>query len=609
MLPILRHLALLLVAAGLAPGEWRHYGGDSGGSRFSRLAQIDRGNVARLGRAWTYHTGEQTRTAFEATPLFVDGTLYFSTAASRVIALDAETGKELWQFDPYRAGGRSFAPHRGVAYWAKGGEGRIIYGTGAAELVALDARTGKLCPGFGAGGRVDLRAGVADKWPDDYAVTSPPAIYRDLVIVGARVPEGVPRGPSGDVRAFDARTGKEVWRFHTVPRPGEPGHETWEGDGWRERTGANVWSMMSVDEERGLVFLPVGSPAYDFYGGDRKGKNLYGNSLVALEAATGKVRWHYQMVHHDLWDYDLPAQPTLVTVRRGGREVAAVAQVTKMGMVFVLDRETGKPLFPVEERPVPQSKVPGEATWPTQPFPLKPAPLVRHAITRSDLSRVTPESERFCAGLFDSLVNGGIFTPLGLEPTLVFPGTLGGATWSGASFDPATNHLYVNVNEVGMIGAMAPQPEGAANAFRRASPRGEYARFWDENQWPCQRPPWGTLNAVDLNTGELAWKAPLGVVEELAAQGLADTGTPNMGGSIVTTGGLVFIAGSNDSRLRAFDARTGKELWAGKLDASGHATPMTFQGKGGRQYVVIAAGGGGYFSRTTADTLIAFTIK
>ncbi len=617
-------LVLLLAAPVLAPAqsgrEWRFYGGDPGGTRFSPLKQIHGSNVAHLHRAWTYHTGEldlglgrskgQEHPAFETTPLVVDGVLYFSTPSSRVIALDAESGREIWKFDPQAGAGekRRFRQHRGVAYWQKGADRRILFGTLDGRLFALDARTGRPRPDFGKGGVVNLRAGVADKWPNAiYAITSPPAIFKDLVIVGSLVPESPSHGPSGMVRAFDARTGRQVWEFHTVPRPGEAGNETWEGDSWKDRTGANAWGPISVDARRGMVFLPLGSPAYDFYGADRKGRNLFGNSLVALKAETGKLLWHFQTVHHDIWDYDLPAQPVLAMVRRDGREIPAVAQVTKMGFVFVLDRLTGKPLFPVEERPVLQSTIPGEATWPTQPFPLKPPPLSRqHPITRADLSTVTAESARFCAELFDTLRSGGLYTPLGTEQALLFTGTLGGGNWSGASFDPSTGYLYVNVNELGMYGAMKPQPPGSPLAYRRWSPQGEYARFWDQERRPCQQPPWGILNAVDLNTGEIAWKTVLGVHEELGENG--KTGALNLGGTIVTAGGLVFVAGANDSRFRAFDARTGQQLWETKLEAGGHATPVTYLGRRGRQYVVIAAGGGGYFSQTLSDVLAAYAL-
>ncbi|PYQ14959.1 MAG: hypothetical protein DMF80_10965 [Acidobacteria bacterium] len=599
--------------------DWRTYGGDPGGGRFSTLADIDRGNVGGLRRVWTYHTGDvdprvdAQPPAFECTPLAVGGVLYVSTPSGRVIALDGDTGLEVWSFEPPPRAGAAVKrrAHRGVSYWeaADGRERRIVYGTPDGRLVALDALTGRRRSDFGQGGIVDLRDSVADGWPQaQLEVSSPPAIYRDLAIVGTHLQEFPALGPAGDVRAYDVRTGALVWRFHTIPRAGEPGHDTWEGASGKDRSGVNAWSVISVDAEHGLAFLPLGSATYDFYGGDRKGANLFANALVALDAATGSLRWHFQTVHHDLWDYDLPAEPALVTVKRDGRDVPAVAQVTKTGFVFVLDRMTGQPLFPVEERPVPASTVPGEAAWPTQPFPTRPPPLVRQAITRDQLSTVTPESSRYCQELFDSVRTGPLFTPPGLSLTLTFPGTLGGANWSGATFDPVRHRLYVNVNEVGAVGGMQPAGPSAPLPYRRGSPWGEYARFWDENRWPCQQPPWGTLNAIDLDSGSTTWTVPLGVVDALVARGLPPTGTPSLGGAIATAGGLLFIGGTNDARFRAFDADTGRELWVDRLEASGHATPMTYRGRSGRQYVAIAAGGGGYLSRTTSDVVAAYAL-
>jgi len=610
-------LALASVRAAHAQ-EWRYYGGDPGGTRFSPLTQITRENVHRLTRVWTYHTGEADRSGnaadrhniapFEATPLIVDGVLYFSTPSNRVIALDAETGAEIWKFDPQAESGkpRRYYQHRGVSYWQSkdGTDRRILFGTFDGRLIALDAKSGLPRKDFGKNGMIDLRAGLEGDQPAAlYSVTSAPAIYKDLVITGAMVPEFPSKGPSGEVRAFEARTGRLVWTFHTVPRSGEKGHETWADEDWKGRTGANVWSTISVDEQRGLVFLPIGSAAYDFYGADRKGQNLFANCLVALNAATGKLAWYFQMVHHDIWDYDLPAQPVLIDVKREAKTIPAVVQITKMGFVFIFERTTGKPLFPIEERSVPKSEVPGEMSWPTQPFPLRPPPLVRQKFTEADIDSSASGNE-YCLQLFRSLRGGSIFTPYGMSQTLVVPGTLGGGNWSGGSFDPPTGYLFVNANELGAVGAMERQPEGSAEKYRRNSPRGEYARFWNEAESPCQKPPWGTLNAVDVNSGEIAWKVPLGWVPGSATK----TGLPNLGGSIVTNG-LVFIGSATDAKLRAFDAKTGEELWSGELEASAHATPATYLGKKtGKQFVVIAAGGGGYFHGKASDTLAAYAL-
>ena len=593
--------------------EWPAYGHDMGGQRFSPLQQIDRSNVNQLQRAWTYKVPAFPGggvVAFESTPLMVNGVLYFAVPTGQAIAVDAETGKQLWIFNPFEGVSRppNPVPNRGVAYWqggsadTDGGQkknagGRILYVSSDAHLYALDPATGKPYKDFGIDGSVDLHVGVATQWPElKYDDTSPPVIYKDVVIVGSELQEYPSIGPNGAVRAFNVHTGKLVWRFDTVPRPGQVGHDTWRGDDWKDRSGTNAWGLLSIDAKNGLVFLPVGSPTYDFYGADRKGKNLFGDSIVALNAATGKLVWYYQTVHHDLWDYDPSAQPVLLSVRRDGHDIPAVAEVTKTGYVFVFNRLTGQPLFPIEERPVAKSELPGEESWPTQPTPAKPPPLATTSVTAADITTVTPASRQDCLQKFGSALPGGIFNPWGLNLTLEIPGTLGGGNWSGASFDPASGYLFVNVSNVGTVGLMKPQPAGSPDAYKWGSPWGTYSRFWDSHHYPCQQPPWGTLSAIDLNTGTIAWQSTLGVVDALAAKGIPKTGIYNLGGSIVTEGGLVFIGATSDRRLRAFDAKSGKELWVTKLESNGHATPLTYLGEQSKkQFVVIAVGPGGNF--------------
>jgi quinoprotein glucose dehydrogenase len=615
----IRLVPCLFFLVPLIAQEWPYYGGDSGGMKYSPLKQINRDNVTRLKVAWTYHTGDVSdgktypvRSAFEATPLVIDGTLYVTTPFCRLIALEAETGREIWQFDPEIDKERPYNLYvnRGAAYWTDGKQKRLFYGTLDGRLFAIDATTGRPAESFGQGGVLDLRKGVADRFPNrSYALTSPPAIYKKLVICGSLAADGTPQGPSGDVRAFDVRTGALVWRFHVIPREGEYGNDTWEDNSWKDRAAANAWSMLSVDEERGIVYVPLTSPATDFYGGDRKGANLFGDSLVALEASTGKHLWHFQTIHHDLWDYDLPAQPNLVTVRRNGRDVPAVVQVAKTGFTFVFDRVTGKPLFEIKERPVPPSEVPGEQAWPTQPHPVKPPPFARQSMKAEELTDVTPESRAYCAKLIEGAALGKPYTPIGLKPTVLFPGTNGGTNWGGASFDPKTRTLYVNSMDVGMLYRMVKRPEGSQIPYRQRGSGTPNSRFWDPNRYPCQKPPWGRLTAIDLDSGEFRWQSVLGVIDELIAKGIPPTGTSNLGGSIVTAGGLVFIGATNDKRFRAFDKDTGKEVWTTKLPASAHATPMTFLGKKtGKQFVVIAAGGGNKYNEDYSDALVAFSL-
>jgi len=610
-------VAFALGGAPVAGQGWEHYGGDAGGMQYSSLKLINKRNVDQLQVAWVFDHGEvsrgdvyPTRSAFEATPILVDGVLYVTSPFSHLFALDPETGAQLWDFDPKidRTMRANLFANRGVESWKRGDQTRIFLGDLDGRIYSLDPRTRALDPDFGNAGVLDLARDAVGESEGRYALTSPVAACGDVIVVGGMVSDGRPQGPSGDVLGLDAASGRTVWRFHTVPRPGETGHDTWEGDSLKGRGGVNAWSILSVDEERQMVFLPLTSPSYDMYGADRPGANLFGNSIVALDCRTGERKWHFQTVHHDLWDWDLPAQPALVEVVRDGKTVPAVAQVTKQGFVFVLNRETGEPLFEVEERPVPPSPVPGEKSWPTQPHPVLPPPVARQTMSLDGFTDVTPESRAECLQIARGAeADTVVFNPITERPTILFPGLNGGSDWGTGAFDPETDTLYVNSMDVGGIFRLVERPPESEIGYALRSLGYEF--FWDKNRLPCQKPPWGSLTAVDLNRGTFNWRVTLGEYKELTAQGIPPTGAPNIGGAIVTAGGLVFIGATNDHMFRAFDKDTGQVLWKTELPASGMATPMTYVGpKSGRQFVAIAAGGGNKYDDTFSGKLVVFAL-
>lgn len=610
-----------------AQTDWPIVGHDPGGTRYSPLKQINTKNVDKLQLAWTFDTevadvpppaanaavsAHAAETApgvpaptrrprhrlSESIPLVIGHVLYMSTPYSRIVALDADTGKKIWEY---------VSPHppalRGIAYWPGTKElpPQIVYGTGDGWLISLNAKTGKPVPGFGNEGLVNLRTGVADKFPKlRLGMSSAPTIYKDLVITGSTMGETPQHGPSGDIRAWDMHTGKLVWTFHTLPRPDEPSHDVWQDDEWVDRSGLDSWGMSTVDVKHGMVFLPVGTPNNDFYGGDRKGSNLYGSSLLALDAATGKLKWYFQTTHHDNWDYDLAAAPILLTVKQHEQSIPAVAQLTKQGYLFIFNRLTGKPIYDVNEVQVADDNpVPGDKNWPTQPIPVKPPPLARTTFKPSEIATVTPEHRKYCEALFareGGALTGGPFEHYGLKLSVIFPSWTGGTNWGGGSFDPHLGYLFVDTKSLANFNKLVPKADGSG--YARVGPddpplnMGDY--FWDgTKQWPCQEPPWGEMLAVNVNTGDIAWRVPLGSFEELDKLGVPKTGTPTTnGGSMATAGGLVFIGATIDGKFRAFDSRTGKELWVTNLGVDVNSIPVTWLGKNGRQYVGVFASGG-----------------
>lgn len=677
-------LALLCAGAMVIPSEaavgkaarqhnldWAVYGGQAAGDHYSPLKQINRRNVAKLEVAWEFDTGE--RGGLETSPIIVGHVLYAYTPTQKVIALDAATGRLIWKFD---SGIASTQPTRGVTYWSDGKDRRIFAGV-MNYLYALNAKTGKPISSFGENGRIDLRKGLGRNYQtQSIALTSPGIIYKDLIIVGGREPETHP-APPGTIRAYDVRTGAMRWQFHTIPLPGEPGYDTWPKDAWKTAGAANNWAGMTLDSQRGILYVPTGSAVADFYGGDRVGNDLFADTLLALNANTGQLIWYFQGVHHDLWDRDFPSPPALLTVVRNGKKTAAVAQTTKQGYIYVFDRQTGRPLFPIKEEPYPASDVPGEVTSPTQPKPVLPEPFARQILTADMLTNRTPQAHLDALKRFLSFRSGGQFVPLAVgRQTVVFPGFDGGAEWGGPAIDPQHGIVYVNANEMAWTGGLTVEnrtanlgeaiyqsqcsmchgedragspPEfpsligiearltsdqvrsvlhsgmGRMPAFDNLSeaqvngllaylknaphqrsglsstPESDlgreyqftgYRKFLDIDGYPAISPPWGTLNAIDLNTGKYLWKIPFGEYPALARQGMTHTGSENYGGPILTAGGLLFIGATvYDRQMHAFDSSTGKLLWHATLPYSGVATPATYV-VDGKQYVVIAAGGG-----------------
>jgi glucose dehydrogenase len=577
--------ALSAKAAPFADGDWPYFGNNQAETKYSPLNQITPANVSSLKEVWRYDTKDPSRNprGWEVTPIVVNSVMYFPTAGGKVIALDAMAGKELWVFDEKSVGIKGVGSRWSVSFWP--GEGkrpsRIVVATNDGHLLQLDAKTGALNTKFGKSGLLDLGAGVMDKFGGEYRPGQSPAIYKNIAIITALSGENGRYGVPGDPRAFDLLTGQELWRFHTVPRPGEPNFGDWGLNGWQDRRGPGSWVPITVDEGTGTLFIALGQPTDQDYGLARPGNNSYSSSLIALDAVTGKLKWSYQFTHHDLFDYDTNAAPTLIDVRKDGKTIPAVAQTTKAGFLWILDRANGKPIFGAEERPVPAADAPGELASPTQPFPLKPVPIARLSMTREEVSRISPDATKDCQAQYDTAAQEGPYTPHLMVPSLLFPSNEGGGSWGGATFDPSLRYIFVNTRSLGTKAIL--QPYISSNRLNSYAKR--LTTFNDSHGYPCSAPPWGEIMAINADTADVVWRVPLGEYKELTARGIPKTGAPNAGGSIATAGGVLFVGATTDRTFRAFDSRTGKELWSIELPNNSIATPMTYRGKNGKQYV------------------------
>jgi quinoprotein glucose dehydrogenase len=578
------------------PGsDWSSVGHDPGSMKFSPLTQIKADNVSRLAIAWTYDMGAPGN-GYSVTPIVASNVMYLPVQNTTIVALQADSGKELWKTDLKALPGIAPNPSaggRGISYWPGApprAAPRIVIATTNGFLIQLDAKTGKLVPG--PAGMVNLSTGIMEKFGGTYATNMPPAIYKNLAIVAARTGEQGRYGTPGDPRAFDLLTGKQVWRFHVVPQPGDEDFGTWGINGWQDRRGPGVWVPMTVDPVNDLVFVPLGNATDQNFGNSRPGTNLYATTVLALQASTGKRKWYQQLTHHDIYDWDINSPPSLIEVTKDGQAIPAVAQMTKQGLLFMFNRLTGEPIFGMEERPIPRFDAPGDEAWPTQPFPMKPTGLTRDGMTRKEVSKISPESERYCTELYDKSVNMGPYTPYGMLPTLVFPGSEGGGGWAGVAGNPALGLVFVNTRHLGVIAQLQTSTSsGVLPSFgKQKVPTNFYV---DQQGYPCNAPPWSELVAVSTSTGDIVWRTPLGEYKDLTAKGIVNTGTAlNEGGPIATASGLVFIGATADFGFRAFDAKTGKELWRATLPDDSLMTPLTYQGANGKQYVVAVAGGG-----------------